>query len=86
MVAADEGKTIKVKVTFTDDRDNEESLTSAATGEMAAAPIPLTVRLGNEPSSHNGGARFTFQIRFGEEFCLSFRKLRDHAFTVSGGR
>ena len=85
LVSADEGKTIKATVTFTDDRDNEESLTSAATGEVAAAPIPLTVRLENEPSSHNGVARFTFQIRFSEEFPLSFRTLRDHAFTVSGG-
>ena len=31
---ADEGKTIKVKVSFTDDADNEESLTSAATATV----------------------------------------------------
>ena len=31
LVSADEGKTIKVRVTFTDDADNEETLTSAAT-------------------------------------------------------
>ena len=30
------GNTIKVKVTFTDDADNEETLTSAATAEVAA--------------------------------------------------
>ncbi len=30
------GKTIKVKVTFTDDADNEETLTSPATAEVAA--------------------------------------------------
>ena len=34
---ADEGKTIRVKVSFTDDADNEETLTSAATAEVAAA-------------------------------------------------
>ena len=34
LVADDEGKTIKVKVTFTDDADNEETLTSAATGKV----------------------------------------------------
>ena len=33
----DEGKAIKVEVTFTDDADNEESLTSAATAAVAAA-------------------------------------------------
>ena len=31
LVDADEGKTIKVRVSFTDDADNEETLTSAAT-------------------------------------------------------
>ena len=37
LVEADQGKTIKVKVTFTDDADNEETLTSDATAEVAAA-------------------------------------------------
>ena len=36
--AADEGQTIKVKVSFTDDADNDERLTSAATGEVEARP------------------------------------------------
>ena len=36
----DEGKAIKVKVSFTDDADNEETLTSPATGAVAAAPTP----------------------------------------------
>ena len=36
LVDADEGKTIKVKVSFTDDADNEEALTSTATAEVAA--------------------------------------------------
>ena len=35
---ADEGKTIKVRVSFTDDADNDETLTSAATAEVAARP------------------------------------------------
>ena len=34
-VTADEGKTIKVRVSFTDDLDNEESLSSAATGAVS---------------------------------------------------
>ena len=36
LVDADEGKTIKVRVSFTDDADNEETLTSTATDEVAA--------------------------------------------------
>ena len=37
LVAADEGQTIKVRVSFTDNAGNEETLTSAATAEVAAA-------------------------------------------------
>ncbi len=47
LVDADEGATIKVRVSFTDDADHEESLTSAATVSVAAAesaepPAPPT--------------------------------------------
>ena len=38
LLAADAGKAIKVKVSFTDDADHEETLTSAATGVVAAKP------------------------------------------------
>ena len=37
LVADDEGKTIKVRVTFKDDADNDETLTSAATDEVSFA-------------------------------------------------
>ena len=38
LVAADEGRTIKMKVSFTDDAGNGETLTSAATAAVEAAP------------------------------------------------
>ena len=38
LVAEDEGKAITVRVSFTDDADNEETLTSAATAAVAAKP------------------------------------------------
>ena len=85
LVDADEGKTIKVKVSFTDDAGHEETLTSAATALVEGAPEPLTVSLENNPASHNGTDEFTFQIRFSEQFGLSYKTLRDHAFTVDGG-
>ena len=85
LVDSDEGNTIKVRVSFTDDAGNEETLTSAATGEVVAAPSPLTVSLENSPASHNGTDVFTFQIRFSEELKLSYKALRDHVFTVDGG-
>ena len=54
---ADEGKAIKVQVSFTDDAGNEETLTSAATAAVAARPAPLTARFPVSPfqsSRHQG--------------------------------
>ena len=79
---ADEGKAIQVRVSFTDDADNDETLTSAATAVVKA---PLTASLENAATSHDGSGVFTFELRFSEEFPLSYKTLRDHAFTVAGG-
>ena len=61
------------------------SLTSVATETVAQAPSPLTVSLENAATSHNGTDVFTFAIRFSEQFGLSYKTLRDDAFTVVGG-
>ena len=43
LAAADEGKTIKVEVSFADDAGNEETLHSATTGVVVARPnSPVT--------------------------------------------
>ena len=84
LVADDEGKTIKVRVSFTDDAGNDESLTSGPTGVIAPLP-PLTAELQETPQTHDGQTGFTFKLRFSEEFKLSYLTLRDHAFTVTGG-
>ena len=80
----DVGRAIKVRVSFRDDADNEESLTSAATGVVAPRP-PLTASFQGQPSSHDGQADFTFELHFSEELPVSYLTLRDHAFTVVGG-
>ena len=84
LTADEEGKAIKVRVTFTDDASNEESVTSAAT---ATVKQPLTATVHGVPASHNGAPVFTFELRFSEtpKDRFSFRTLRDHAFTVTGG-
>ena len=83
---SDVGKVIKVRVSFTDDATNQETLTSAPTVAVAAAPAPLTVSLTvAAPATHDGSAEFTFEIEFSEEFGLSYVTLQDHAFTVAGG-
>ena len=81
----DEGKTIKVRVSFTDDVGNAESLTSPATAAVAPAPGALTAQFLDTPSSHDGKTTFTFKLRFSEESLLSYKTLRDHAFTATGG-
>ena len=57
LVAEDEGKAIKVQVSFTDDESNEESLTSAATDAVAAAPTP------NSPATGAPTITGTVQVR-----------------------
>ena len=83
---SDVGKTIKVQVTFTDDADNTETLTSEATQAVAAAPVPLTVSVtASAPTTHDGTSKFTFDLEFSEEFALSYKTLKFHAFNVTGG-
>ena len=55
LVADDEGQTIKVRVTFTDDAENETTLTSAATGEVASGGQP-TEPPGQPPKLQKGVA------------------------------
>ena len=83
---ADEDKSVKVRVSFTDDAGNDETLTSAATAAVSRQPAePLTASLENEFTHHDGLSPFTFELRFSEEVKLGYKTLRDHAFTVTGG-
>ena len=54
LTSSEQGKTVQVRVTFTDDADNEETLTSEATAEVTAAPAPLTA---SRPDSRFQSAR-----------------------------
>ena len=61
LVAADEGKAITVRVSFTDDAGNEESLTSAATAAVAAEPTePPDKPQGLEATVSNGQVTLTW--------------------------
>ena len=84
LVSADQDKTIKVRVTFRDDADNAESLTSMATTAVAAQPTSLlTASFANVPADHDGSA-FTFDLNFSENVEAGYARIRDHAFTVTG--
>ena len=80
LAPTDEGYTFQVRVTFTDDADNEESLTSEATVPVAAtvptAPLSLTVTAGSQiqeldvswqaPSSNGGSAVTGYKVQWKE--------------------
>ena len=77
---SDVGKTVKVKVSFTDDRNNAESRTSAATAVVTPTvptqPLSLTVATGDEiqkldaswqaPSSNGGSAVTGYKVQWKE--------------------
>ena len=83
LTSGDQGQSIKVKVSFTDDAGNSEELISAAT--FAVALPPLTATIHDASGSHDGQTAFTFKLRLSEEFSVSYKTLRDHAFTETGG-
>ena len=76
-VLADEGTTIKVKVSFTDDDGNDETLTSAATAAVAAAV--------NNPAT--GAPRITGTARVGETLTAVTTGIMDaDGLTLTGNR
>ena len=57
-----------------------------ATNNTAASLPALTASSHDVPSSHDGQTEFTFELRFSANVTgLSYKTLRDHAFTVTGG-
>ena len=86
---SDEGSTVKVRVTFTDDAGNEETLTSAATEAVAPPLPPLTAEFRDLPAEHGGrGSEFSFELRFSENFPgrLDYKVLRDEALQATNAR
>ena len=65
-----------------------ESFTGqTVTNNTAAAQPLLTASIHDSPTSHNGSDKFTFELRLSEEpkSGFSYKTMRDHAFTVTGG-
>ena len=79
LVSPDVGKTIKVRVSFTDDADNDETLTSAATTAVAATvpSVPRSVKVEQggtgeldvsweEPDSNGGSSITGYKVQWKE--------------------
>ena len=82
LVADDLGKAIKVKVSFRDDKNNPETLTSEPT---ATVVTPLTAEFRDAPDKHDGTGFFTFDIAFSEPISISYKTLRDDSLDVTNG-
>ena len=85
-VDADEGERLTVRVDFTDDAGNRESLTSAATAAVAPRPEPLTASFADVPAEHDGASPFKVRIAFSDGIRMRSRLFRSYAVAVSGGR
>ena len=58
----------------------------STTVEGPEAPPPLTASFEDMPAAHDGAGAFRFRVAFSENIGISYRSLREDAFTVSGGR
>ena len=85
LTSSEQGQTIQVRVDFTDDAGNNESLTSEATDAVAAKPIPLTASFSGVPGSHDGSSAFKFDLSFSENVKAGYQRIQDDAFTIDGG-
>ena len=84
-VAADVGRTLKVKVTFTDGGGAEEMLTSDETGAVIALPAVTPTLDSPEAFFANGALRYRFDLRLSEGVSIPHEEMRDHAFSVTNG-
>ena len=58
--------------------------TSTATGTIENRRVePLTARFEGMPAEHDG-SEFTFELHFSENVNAGYRRIRDHAFSLSG--
>ena len=81
----DEGHTIKVRVSFTDDDGFSESVTSAGL-DIPVVPLEGFFDDDTVPASHGGtNTSFTFELYFSVEPTLGFVKVRDDVLTITNG-
>ena len=83
-VTADVGRYLRATASYTDDADNAESFTSAATEAVVAADSLTATALG-VPTSHDGSTTFTFELRFSEEIVISYVDFSGSVFQITGG-
>ena len=79
----DGGETLTLTLSSASGADLDDAV---ATGTIRNTElVPLTVSFENVPTEHDGSTVFTFRLRFSEDPAVSYKVLRDEAFSVSGG-
>ena len=68
-----------------DGRSLSEGITTTVEGPETGPPA-LTARFVGMPETHDGESGFRFRVAFSENIGISYRSLREDAFTVTGGR
>ena len=68
-----------------DGRSLSEGIATTVEGPDTG-PAGLTAAFEGMPESHDGEGGFRFRVAFSENIGISFRSLREDAFTVTGGR
>ena len=71
--------------------ENRQQLTNSPSATVAgpaggSGPPELTAEFEGMPAEHRGEGGFHFRVAFSEDIGISFRALREDAFTVTGGR
>ena len=72
----------------TEAQDSAEAVNTPPEEEPEPEPDPLpplTASFEGVPAEHDGSTVFTFQLRFSEDPAVSYKVLRDDAFSVSSG-
>ena len=75
-----------MRVSFTDDDGNDESLTSEAAAVPVPTPLTGAFDAGTVPASHDGSTAFTLEFFFNKEPSLEEAAVRDQVLTVTGGQ
>ena len=68
-----------------DGRSLSEGISTTVEGPDTGPP-PLTASFEGMPEAHDGESGFRFRVAFSENIGISYRSLREDAFTVTGGR
>ena len=81
LATEDEGKSVKVRVSFTDDGGNAETRTSPPMPEVEPA---LTAEFQRVPDTHES-TTFVFHVLFSEPVDASYQALREHSLEMYNG-